>query len=135
MSSHDHTRLKQKVHPREPDERPMCVCPYHPAPDCGAGQSRPRVSVEHGADKAMSAENPKGSEEVNKKGDDGSPAKERPYLHMLLQILRALKSLPAKFALVRFERNVYTDMRGDVVALDGCGSASAPCACKAKVVG
>lgn len=131
MSSHDHTRLKQKVHPREPGERPMRVCPYHPAPDCGAGQSRPRVSVEHGADKAMSAENPRRSEEVDKKGDDGSLAKERPYLHMLFQILRALEGLSTEFALVWLKRNVDTDMRGNVVALDGCGSAGAPCAGKA----
>lgn len=128
MSSHDHTRLKQKVHPREPDERPMHVCPCHPAPDYGAGQNRPHVSVEHGADKAMSAENPERSEVIDKKVDDGSPAKEHPYLHMLFQILRALEGLPAEFALVRLERNVDTDMRGDVVALDGCGPAGAPCA-------
>lgn len=89
------------------------------------------MSVEHGADKAMSAENPRRSEVVGKKGDDRSPAKERPYLHMLLQILRALEGLPAEFALVRLERNVDTDMRGDVVAFDGCGSAGAPCTGKA----
>jgi len=31
----------------------------HPAQENGAGQNRPHVSVEHGADKAMSAENPR----------------------------------------------------------------------------
>lgn len=89
------------------------------------------MSVEHGADKAMSAENPRRSEEVDKKGDDGSLAKERPYLHMLFQILRALEGLSTEFALVWLKRNVDTDMRGNVVALDGCGSAGAPCAGKA----
>lgn len=135
MSSHDHTRLKQKVHPREPDERPMRVCPCHPAPDYGAGQNRPRVSVEHGADKAMSAENPRRWEFVDKKVDCGSPAKERPYLHMLLQILRTLESFTAKLALVRLEGNMDTDMGRDVVALNGCGSAGTPCASEAEVVG
>jgi len=33
--------------------------PTHPAQENGAGQNRPHVSVEHGADKAMSAENPR----------------------------------------------------------------------------
>lgn len=128
MSSHDHTRLKQKVHPREPDERPMRVCPYHPAPDCGAGQSRPHVSVEHGADKAMSAENPERFECIDKKSDCGSPAKERPYLHMLLQILRPLKSFTAKLTFVWFKRHMYTNVGSDMVALYGCCPAGAPCA-------
>lgn len=47
---------------------------------------------------------------------------------MLLQILRALEGLSAEFTLVWFERDVDPDMRSDVVALDGCGPAGAPCA-------
>lgn len=49
-------------------------------------------------------------------------------LDMLFEILRALESLAAKVALVRLERHMDADVRGDVVALDGRGAACAPLA-------
>ena len=56
-------------------------------------------------------------------------------LDMLLQILRTLESLPAKFASMRFERNMDADVRGDVVALYDGNMAIGPTAGQIKVVG
>lgn len=56
-------------------------------------------------------------------------------LDVLLQVLRALERLAAKIALVRLKRNVNTDVRGNVVALDGSCAASVPLAGQAQVVG
>jgi hypothetical protein len=53
---------------------------------------------------------------------------------MLLEILRALEGLATEFALVWLQRNMYADVRGDVVALDGGGAALAPGAGKVEVV-
>ena len=47
-------------------------------------------------------------------------------LDMFLQILGSLESLAAELTLVRFERNMYADVGGDVVSLDSRGSALAP---------
>lgn len=55
-------------------------------------------------------------------------------LDMLLQVLRTLESLAAKLAFVRLQRNMYADMRSDVVALDSVGTAVGPLASQAKVV-
>jgi len=53
---------------------------------------------------------------------------------MFLQILWALEGLSAEVAFVWFERNMDTDMAGDVVALDcGCTTAT-PLASQAEVV-
>lgn len=54
---------------------------------------------------------------------------------MLLQILWTLEGLSAEITFVGLERNVNTDMRGDVVALDGGGAAVAPLAGEIQVVG
>lgn len=47
----------------------------------------------------------------------------RAYLDMLLEILRTLEGLATELALVRLERDMDTDMRGDVVTLHS-GSAA-----------
>jgi hypothetical protein len=54
---------------------------------------------------------------------------------MLLEILGALKRLAAKLALVRLERDVNTDVRGDVITLDSGGAARVPLASEVQVVG
>ena len=56
-------------------------------------------------------------------------------LDVLLQILWALERLAAEVTLIRLERDVDSNVRGDVVALDGGGSARAPLAGKIEVVG
>ena len=55
-------------------------------------------------------------------------------LDMFLQILRALESFATKVALVRLERNMDTDVRGDVVAFNGGSVALAPCTGQIEVV-
>ena len=55
-------------------------------------------------------------------------------LDMFLQVLRSLESLAAEFTLVRFERNMYADMGGDVVSLDSRGSALTPSAGQVEVI-
>ena len=55
-------------------------------------------------------------------------------LDVLLQILGALESLAAEVALVRLQGNVNTDVRGDVITLDGGGAAVAPLAGQVQVV-
>ena len=54
---------------------------------------------------------------------------------MLLQILRALEGLSAELALVGFQGDVDSNVGGDVVTLDGGGSALAPGAGQVEVVG
>lgn len=56
-------------------------------------------------------------------------------LDMLLEILGALEGLAAELALMRLQRNVHADVRGDVVALDRGGAALAPGAGQVEVVG
>ena len=56
-------------------------------------------------------------------------------LDMLLQVLRTFESLPAEFASVRLKRDVDTDVRGDVVALDDSNVAVGPTACQVEIVG
>jgi hypothetical protein len=56
-------------------------------------------------------------------------------LDMLLQILGTLESLATEVALVRLERHMYPDVRGDVVTLDGGSVASTPLASQVQVVG
>jgi hypothetical protein len=55
-------------------------------------------------------------------------------LDMFLEILRTLESLAAELALVRLKRNVDSNMRGNVVALDCGGSALAPLTGQVEVV-
>jgi hypothetical protein len=57
-----------------------------------------------------------------------------PYLDMLLQVLRTLERLAAELTLVRLERNMNTDVRGDVVSLDRSSSARVPLASQVEVV-
>lgn len=65
----------------------------------------------------------------------GVAADDRTYLDMLLQILRPLEGLAAELALVRLERNVNADMRGDVIALDRRRPARVPATGQVEVVG
>lgn len=55
-------------------------------------------------------------------------------LDMLLQILRTLEAFSTEVALVRLERDVDADMRGDMVPLDGRGAAHIPSASQVQVV-
>lgn len=55
-------------------------------------------------------------------------------LDMLLQILGSLEGLATEVTLVRLERDVDADVRGDVVTLDGGGAAVAPLAGQVQVV-
>ena len=55
-------------------------------------------------------------------------------LHVLFEILGTFESFTAEVALVRLQRNVDTDVRGDVVPLDSGGAAIAPLAGKVQVV-
>lgn len=54
---------------------------------------------------------------------------------MLLEILGALEGLSTKVALVWLQGNVDTNVRGDVVALNRCGTARVPLASQIEVVG
>lgn len=54
---------------------------------------------------------------------------------MLLQVLWSLKGFAAKVTFVRLQRNVHANVRSDVIALDGCGSAVPPLASEVQVVG
>ena len=56
-------------------------------------------------------------------------------LDMFLQVLRSLEGFATKVAFVRLERNVYADVGGDVIALDGRRTAVAPLASEIQVVG
>lgn len=54
---------------------------------------------------------------------------------MLLQVLRAFESLSTEVALVRLQRDVDADVRGDVVTLDSRRAAVAPLTGQVQVVG
>ena len=56
-------------------------------------------------------------------------------LHVLLEILGTLESFAAEIALVRLQRNVNTDVRSDVVALDRGGATVTPLAGQIQIVG
>lgn len=56
-------------------------------------------------------------------------------LDVLLQVLRTLEGLSAEVAFVWLERDVYSDVGGDMVALDSGGTAGVPTAGKVQVVG
>jgi hypothetical protein len=55
-------------------------------------------------------------------------------LDVLLQVLRTLEGLPTEVAFVRLQWNVDSDVGGDVVTLDSCGSALIPSAGQVEVV-
>ena len=55
-------------------------------------------------------------------------------LDMFLQILGTFERLSAEFALVRFERDVDSDVRGDVVAFDSGGATGPPLAGQVEVI-
>ena len=55
-------------------------------------------------------------------------------LHMFLEILWTLESLAAEVAFVRLQRDVNTDVRRDVVALDSRCATRAPLAGEVEVV-
>jgi len=52
---------------------------------------------------------------------------------MLLEILRTLERFATELALVRLERNVNANVRGDVVALHSSGPAGVPLAGEVQV--
>ena len=56
-------------------------------------------------------------------------------LDMLLQVLGTLEGLPAEITFVRLERNVYSNVGSDMVALDSGGTARVPSTGKVQVVG
>jgi len=56
-------------------------------------------------------------------------------LDMFLQILGALKGLSTEIALMRLERHMHTNVRGDVVALDSGSIARPPLASQVQVIG
>jgi len=56
-------------------------------------------------------------------------------LDVLLEILRTLERLSAEVTFVWLQWNVDSDVRGDVVALDGGGSALIPATGQVEVVG
>lgn len=56
-------------------------------------------------------------------------------LDVFLQVLRTLEGLATKVTLVRLQRDVDPDMRGDVVTLDDSSAATAPFAGQVEVVG
>jgi hypothetical protein len=56
-------------------------------------------------------------------------------LDMLLQVLRAFEGFLAEVALVRLKRNMNTDVRGNMVALNSRGVALVPSTGEVEVVG
>lgn len=56
-------------------------------------------------------------------------------LDMFLQVLWALKRFPTEIALVRLEWNVDSDVRSNMVALDGGGATTSPLARQVQIVG
>lgn len=56
-------------------------------------------------------------------------------LDMFLEVLWALERLSTKFALVRLEWDVDSNVRGDVVSLDRRGAAATPLTGQVEVVG
>lgn len=56
-------------------------------------------------------------------------------LDMFLEILGSLEGFATKFALVWLQGNVDSNVRGDMVALDGCGTAATPLTRQVQVVG
>lgn len=65
----------------------------------------------------------------------GEDAVVRVCLYVFLEILRALECLSTKVTFVRLERDVDSNVRGDVVALDGGGPAGTPLTGEVEVVG
>lgn len=56
-------------------------------------------------------------------------------LDVLLQILGTLERLATEVALVRLQRNVDTDVRGNVITLNGGSAAVTPLTCQVQIVG
>jgi hypothetical protein len=56
-------------------------------------------------------------------------------LDMFLQILRTLEGFATEFTFVRFQGNVDSNVRGDMVAFDGCGTAATPLTRQVEVIG
>ena len=55
-------------------------------------------------------------------------------LHMFLEVLGTFERLATEFALVRFQRDVNSNVGSDVVAFDGCCVALTPGACEIEVI-
>lgn len=54
---------------------------------------------------------------------------------MLLEILRTLEGFATEVTFVRLQGHMHTDVRRDVVTLNGCGATCAPLAGQVEVVG
>lgn len=55
-------------------------------------------------------------------------------LDMLLEVLRALEGLATEITFVRLQRNVDSNMRGDVITLDCRGATVSPRASQIEVI-
>ena len=55
-------------------------------------------------------------------------------LDMLLEILGTLEGFTTEIALMRLQWHVHTDVRCDMVALDGSGAAVTPLASQVEIV-
>lgn len=56
-------------------------------------------------------------------------------LDMFFEILRALEGFATEFAFVRFQGNMDTDVRCDMVAFHCCGTAATPLTRQIEIVG
>jgi hypothetical protein len=56
-------------------------------------------------------------------------------LDVLFEILWSLECFATKVTLMWLEWNMDANVRGDVVSLDGSGTASTPLACEVEIVG
>lgn len=56
-------------------------------------------------------------------------------LDVFLEILRAFEGFAAEFTFVWLQRNMDSNVRGDVVTLDSCGAATTPLTRQVQVVG
>jgi hypothetical protein len=57
------------------------------------------------------------------------------YLDMLLEVLRTLERLATEITLVWLEGHMNSDMRGDVVAFDGCDPTLRPLTLQVQIIG
>jgi hypothetical protein len=54
---------------------------------------------------------------------------------MFLEILRTLESFATELAFMRFQRNMDSNVGGDMIAFDSCGTAATPLTSQIEVVG
>lgn len=54
---------------------------------------------------------------------------------MFLEVLGTFEGFATEFTLVRLQGNVDSNVRSDMIAFDGCGTATAPLTCQIEIVG